>query len=109
MTRTGDLRNHIEHQTRSLARDTTTGADETFTKVADDWAAISTLSGTRRIDGQNAGGGATHQFTIHHRTDIDADGFVLFDGRRFSIQDIEQIDERGIFMNLLCEEMRKKK
>ncbi len=102
----GDLRHRVTLQTKATTPGSGTSTGEVFSLLAAVWAGVETLSGTRAIDGVNAGAGATHVFTIRDRSDVDSEVMILFDSRRFSIQDVERVNERGRFLRLLCEERR---
>lgn len=110
MTRIGELRHRIEIQTRTKGPTGTSTLTDVFATTMTVWAKISTMKGTNRFEalgvGANQDAGPTHYVTLRNRSGIDAQKWIKFDGRRFRIHDVKNVDEAGEFLDLIVEEMR---
>lgn len=106
----GMLRHRVEIHELAREPSGTADAQETSRLVAVRFAAISTVKGSERIDGVNAGAGPTHRVTVRFDDqlflDLQAGFYVETGGRRFAIRDIEHVDEARVWIDLLCEEDR---
>lgn len=104
----GDMTFAITIQTRTLKGSSFGVGGHTidFTDDTPVRAAIQTLKpGTTIFDGSNDRP-ASHDFFINHIDfpGITAENWVLYDGRRFDILNVEPIDERKRFIRLRCNE-----
>lgn len=77
---------------------------EEFTDGSDIAAMIQTKSGSTVFDSVGQELAVTHWFTIPYEVGITSENWVLFDGRRFDIVDIEDLNERKLFQVLRCQE-----
>lgn len=105
----GEMRRRVTLESRTQAPLGGAGGtllDNVFATIATVWAQVITTKGTPRIDGVHIEDQPTHRFVIRRRTDIESDNYVKWDGRRFRIRDVEDVDEEHRFLDLLCEELR---
>jgi len=105
----GDMTFVISIQDRELkgAGFGTTTHTIDFTTVETIRAAIGTLKpGTEIFDGSNVAQTVTHDFFINHIDfpAITAENWILYDGRRFDIVNVERLDERKRYIRLRCNE-----
>lgn len=68
------------------------------------WARVLTQNGRTAFDGVDAERRVTHTVTFRRVSGITAETWIrLKDGTRLDIVDIEDLDERGLFLHALCE------
>ena len=106
MNRYGLLRDRVQVVTEKREPSGTSGAAPTRTEIARPWAKIQTLKGSERVGTVVQGEGPTHRFVIRHDAAIEAEMRVIFDGRKFRILDVENVDERSVWADLLVREER---
>ena len=101
----GDLRNIITLQNRSITAPNS-GVDfgESFSGDIDVWAACETKNGVSIFDETNVEKVVTHVFGIRYDSGITAETWILFEGRRLDIFNVEDLDERHEWMILTCGE-----
>jgi len=67
------------------------------------WARVINSSGTQQVDSRNAGTGVTHRITIRYRTDVTLRNQLLYNGKWYDIQTIQELNEdRRRFIVLEC-------
>ena len=103
----GDLNKRIELQERAMT-EPTFGAEaevtETFDSCREKWAKIDTVAGRTVFNGTTGRDVAvTHQIYVRHDATVTTETWVkLADGRRLDILLLENLDEDGEFMKLIC-------
>ncbi len=99
----GDLKHYIEIQTRKIEAPLS-GVDHEYDTplYAKTWAMIQTVSGLRDFDKINVGEGVTHLFYIRYLSGVTEQEWVIYNGQRFDIADVENLDEENQFMKLEC-------
>lgn len=102
--RAGELRHRITVETPDEAQDTFGEPVKTWKKLTSKriWAKREDLSGRELFQAQQINAKVTTQFTIRHRTDIDARMRVLSDGVCYGIESVQDPDGRGVKTLLLC-------
>ena len=101
----GDLRDRICLQTRTITEPAFGNAEfgEDFEGESEVWAAIKTMSGKVFFDGVGADVNVTHEVLIRHDPTVTAETWIeLGDGRRLDIVNVEDLEERGEYLRLLC-------
>lgn len=100
----GDLDKRIILQNRALFAPVFNSVDfdETFTTAKEVWASIVTKSGKTYFDGVSEERLITHDIIIRYNAIVTAETWILYDGRRIDILDVEDLDEQKLFMKLLC-------
>lgn len=102
----GDLRDTIDLQSRDITAPTEFSSvdyDEDFSTVeANLPAAINTVNGKTFFDGVSTETPITHTVGIRFIENVTAENWVLFDGRRFDILRVENLDERSLWLELTC-------
>lgn len=100
----GDLNKEIVLQNRNIAEPLfgSPDFDENFTTIATVWAAVNTVSGKTYFDGVGTDINITHEIFIRYDATVTAESWVQFGGRRIDILNTEDLDERGEFMKLVC-------
>lgn len=104
---TGDLSKRITLYVRSITDPQGGSVDfgENFTTPTNVWAMIETLSkGVEIFDGSNVIDVATHLFYIRYIPGITFEMYLDYNGRRFRIIDVQNIDEKDETIILRCTE-----
>jgi len=103
--RSGLLRHRLTFQTKSASRDAYGGEDATWSDDETRWGSVSPLRGQEYFAAQQVHAEATHKIIIRHYEGLTIRHRIKFDTRYFNIESIRNIDERGIMMELICNEM----
>ncbi|MCK5602298.1 phage head closure protein [Candidatus Pacearchaeota archaeon] len=100
----GDLKHRITIQIRALTPNNTGSIEaiETFTDVIDVWAAIETTRGSQMWDGVEISNPFTHKIYIRFRDDMDFNKWIEFEGEKYDIVDVQDLDQRNEWLLLLC-------
>lgn len=100
----GDLNTEIILQDRQIAAPLfgDVDFDEEFTATATVWANVNTVSGKTYFDGVETDTNITHHIFIRYDASVTAETWVELGGRRIDILRVEDLDERGEFMKLIC-------
>ena len=76
---------------------------EAFSPTADVWCIINTVTGKDFFDGVSVNGTPiTHEITIYFDAAVTADTWILFEGMRLNILNVEDLDERHEYQKLTC-------
>ena len=101
----GDLDTEIVLQDRAITAPTTTvDFSETFTENATVWARVETKRGKTVFDQSNVERDISHEFSIRYITGVTAATWVLHNGKRLDIVDLEDLEERNEWLILRCAE-----
>ena len=101
----GDLDKRITLQNRDIVPPLFGVTDFTHAFTADSgrWANIQTITGKTMFDGVNQKDVAlTHEMFVRYDLRITAETWILYDGRRFDIVAVEDLEERHEWQRLLC-------
>jgi SPP1 family predicted phage head-tail adaptor len=104
----GDMRHLIYLRNRSIEMGADNGVnfDEIFTANTAIWAKVKSVRGKMIFSGTNVQHEITHEMYIWYvaalERDITSDIYVEYDGEYYDILDVEDLDERHIFMKLSC-------
>lgn len=106
--RSGKLRHRIAIETPTRTPDAGKGYSTSWATMSggDVWAEITPLSSSDRFAQAHVYNGTTHTVTIRKLTGVDSTKRVKFGSRYFSINGVTNKDERGIEMQLSCEELK---
>ena len=102
-----DLRQVVEIQSESATGDGGGGQTDPWanpTLVATVRARVEPLRGDERSRAMRIAAVLTHRVTIRHRSDVTAAMRLKFDNRIFNIRAVIDVQERGRFLDLMCEE-----
>jgi len=98
-----DFKNLIKLQTRELQTDNySPDFNLDYKDKVEVWAKIQTTIGKEIFAGVNVDRDVTHIFTIRYIDYITAQYWILFEGKRYDILNVENIDEENKFMRLRC-------
>jgi SPP1 family predicted phage head-tail adaptor len=100
----GDLRHRISLESALRTSDGGGGAAVTWTAVADVWAAIRPQGGSEGLTLDRVAGAVPYDIWIRHRAGIVPAMRVRFGTRVFEIQSVTDIEDRGHWLKLGCEE-----
>lgn len=103
--RSGELRNRITIQQKSVTRDTYGGETVTWTDVATVWAAVEPISGREYFSSQQIQAEVTTRIRIRHKTGITPVMRVSWGTRLYDIISVIEINERNREIHLMCKEV----
>lgn len=100
----GDLDKEVTLQNRDITSPLfgTPDFDETFTDIDTVWAGINTKSGKMFFDGVGTETLVTHEILIRYDAAVTTETWVEFDGRRFDILEVQDLEDRHAFLILMC-------
>lgn len=105
--RAGNLRNRVILQKPEGVRDSVGERQTTWVDVATIWAQVSPFSTKEQFLAAQASASTSHRITMRYSSvysAISASWRVLFGSRIFVIDGIRNIDERNIYLELICTE-----
>ena len=102
----GKLRHRVALQTESTTRDAGGGQIKAWATQATVWARVEPLRGFEQLQAMQHQESVTHRVTIRYRSDVipTPKGRVEFGTRLFNIKSVLNVEERGKFLVMLCEE-----
>ena len=100
----GKFRHFITLQGQGTTRDSGGGISSGFSTIASVYANVVPKSGKEVYKRGKLIGSVTHEITIRYRTDITNASRISFNNKLFNIRSIINIDERGRYLKLMCEE-----
>ena len=100
----GKFRHFITLQGQGTTRDSGGGISSGFSTIASVYANVVPKSGKEVYKRGKLVGSVTHEITIRYRTDITNASRISFNNKLFNIRSIINIDERGRYLKLMCEE-----
>lgn len=103
-TRIGELRHRMRLEAVSRTPDGAGGADETWTIVAELWAALKPLSGQEGLEADRIAGHVTHEVVVRYRQGVVPAMRLVHGARAFDIRAVIDIEERRRFLRCLVEE-----
>ena len=86
MIPTGEMDKRVQLQSPVVSKDTSGGADKTYTTYATVWARIRSLSGKEFLAAQQVASDISHEITIRKREDVTAADRVQEGARFYDIQ-----------------------
>ncbi len=103
----GELRHRLTIQAERTTSDGGGGLSDPWADpvaIATVWGKVEPLSGGERLHAAQIQDRLSHRIVIRHRAGITAAMRVVFGARIFNIRAVIDVDERGRFLELLCEE-----
>lgn len=101
----GDMRHRIELHDRELTApgEGEVDFDHDFAPFAKPWASVRTVTGKTHFDGVATETPITHAFAMRKRSAgrATAETWVIWKGQRYDVLDVENLDERGEFVELM--------
>ena len=102
----GALRHRVELLTPSRIDDDAGGAAIVWLPGPEIWAAVERLTSTRDFAGDRENRLQRIAATVRFRTDIVLGQRLAFDNDQYEVVSIENDDERGRRLTLVCEEVK---
>ncbi len=99
-----ELRHSIEIQEKTQVADGMGGFTETWAKLHGTWAAIWPVNAKETRENMRLEANITHNIRIRYRTGINHTMIIVFGSRTFEIKGIINVDERNIWLDLVCNE-----
>ena len=100
----GTLRHRIVLQQAVRTADGGGGAAETWSTVAELWAAIRPVSGDERVAADALSGQLTHEVWVRHRAGVTPAMRFLIGSRILDIRAVIDVEARGRRLKCLCRE-----
>ena len=102
----GDLVDRIVLQNRTLVAPPFGSADATekFDGCWKAWSAVNTVRGKTFFAGVNVEVPVTHEVGLRFDARVSAETWILFQGRRLDVLEVEDLEERHEWMVLTCTE-----
>lgn len=100
----GKLRHEITIQSLTRTADEMGGGVDSWATFTTSWASIEPAGSKERWFGQQIEANVTHRVRIRKQDGVTTKMRVLFGSRVFQIRGVQDFEERGIFLDLLCEE-----
>jgi len=104
----GQLRHRVTIQVASEARNSHGEMIQTWAAIdrGTVWAMIERAGGTEQLVNSQTQAIATHKLTLRYRNlTITNEHRILFNSRVFNIVSVENIDERNVVYELMCQEV----
>jgi len=100
----GELNRQVILQNRSITAPLAGSVDfgESLTNPTTVWAKVKTKAGKSIFDGVNQDVNVTHEITIRYEAAVTVETWVQLDGKELNIIQVEDIDERHLYLRLLC-------
>lgn len=105
--RLGPLRHRVSIALRADVPDAFTSLTETFIDPAPRWADIQPLKGAAWVGARQVGSDITHQIRVRYLPGITNDHEVSEGSRRFRIRRAYNLQERGAWLIMDCEELQR--
>jgi SPP1 family predicted phage head-tail adaptor len=103
--RAGDLRHRIEIQTIGTTRGAAGEVVDTWTTEKTVWASVEPLKGGEMYAAKQINADTTHKIRLWYLHGLTPAKRILFGTRVFNIQQVLNVEERGIEHLLYCQEM----
>ena len=100
----GALRHRIDIEQSVQTPDGGGGVTESWIPVAQVWGAIEPRSGRESMEAARIAGRHLYEIGIRYRADVELSMRFRLGPRIFHIISIENVGERGSWLNALCEE-----
>ena len=101
----GALRHRVVLETLAQTEGTSPAMTATYTELATVWAGIRTPRGTSKLEGEAVTDAPSHRFRMRYRSDVDLGVFMRWDGRRFQVLEVTNVDERKRWLEVLAREL----
>lgn len=105
-TNPGELRTRITLQTREITESTGGFPSASWVTLAEVWAKWTNAHGSEVWAANAVQASAPATVLIRYRSDVDTTCAVLLDGVRYEIVSVDNIQQRGEYMELKVQRMR---
>lgn len=102
--RPGNLRHRLVLEQLAETSDGGGGFTQSWTEVAELWAAIRPISGSEQVESGRMAGTITHELVLRYRTGVVPAMRFRNGARVFQVLAVINVDERGVWLKCLCEE-----
>jgi phage head-tail adaptor, putative, SPP1 family len=104
----GSMRQRVNIQTLAANPvQEASGLRDLYTTIATVWASVEPVSGNTEFASKQIGEEVTHRVVIRYRSDVTAENWISWRGRRFRIRKVRDLEERRRYQILDCEEASK--
>ena len=100
----GDLDRMIAIQSRSIKAPAgdLVDYDEEFVTTQEVWSMLQTTRGSQLFDSVEISNPFTHLFYVVYIAGITFENWILYNGIKYEIRDVEDLDERNEFLCIRC-------
>lgn len=104
-TRAGELRHRVAIEELTVTVKDSGGSTKAWTEVARRWMNIRPMQGTELAEARQVVGNVTHKVRMRYYDGLTAKKHrLVFGTRTFQIAAVVNVEERGVQMELVCEE-----
>ncbi len=100
----GELNKRLTIQVQTKTPDGLGGSVATWVDQGIVWAGIMPLRGQEKLMAEQVQNRVTHRVKIHYRSVFSGSWRFKFGKRYFNVESVINSDERGVFLELMCEE-----
>lgn len=100
----GAMRKRLVLQSRSESVDGGGGVAVSWSDIASVWAQVTPVSGAETVQAMHLTGTRRHRVRLRYRDDVDSERRFVFKGRVLNIRSVRDIDERGRWLDCVCDE-----
>jgi SPP1 family predicted phage head-tail adaptor len=100
----GAMRQRVMLQGRAEIADAGGGVALTWSDIAEIWAEVTPLSGGETVQAMHVTGTMRHLVRLRCRSDVNSERRFLFKGRVLNIRSARNVEERGRWLECICEE-----
>lgn len=100
----GAMRQRVILQGRAEIADAGGGVALTWSDIAEIWAEVTPLAGGEQAQAMHVTGTTRHLVRLRYRADVSSERRFLFKGRALNIRSARDIEERGRWIECICEE-----
>lgn len=100
----GALRHRLTLEQSVPTSDGGGGVSKSWEMVAEVWGALEPLSGIERVEASRLTGRHMYEIRIRYRADVELAMRFALGTRLFHILSIKDVDSRGRWLRVLCEE-----
>lgn len=107
MINAGKYNHKIEIYQVTIAEDTEGFRTKTESLVLSPWASVKTTSGYTLLTSNTDFEKALTNFTIRYSSTVTRDMLVKYNGKTYTIEYLNNIDEKGVELEMQCKEVTK--
>lgn len=99
----GKLRQRLILQGRVESVDAGGGVALSWSDIAEVWAEVTPQAGVEAVQAMHLGGSMRSRVRLRYRPDVNSERRFLFKGRTLNIRSVRDIEERGRWLECICE------
>lgn len=100
----GQMRQRITLQGSAKTADAGGGAALVWSDIAELWARVTPVSGSETVQAMRLAAILHYVVRLRFRSDVNSERRFIFKGRVLNIRSVRNLDERGQWLECVCEE-----